>query len=55
VRITMAREEIARLNGLKFVPGMPVETFRADRRAHRDVASSETAARPKVMKAFRER
>ena len=27
VRISVAEEQIARLNGLKLVPGMPVETF----------------------------
>jgi HlyD family secretion protein len=54
VRITMPLEEIARLNGLKLVPGMPVETF--VQTGERTVMSYLVKPlHDQVMKAFRER
>jgi HlyD family secretion protein len=54
LRIAMPREEIARLNGLKLVPGMPVETF--VQTGERTVMSYLVKPlHDQVMKAFRER
>jgi HlyD family secretion protein len=54
LRIAMPREEIARLNGLKLVPGMPVETF--VQTGERTVMSYLVKPlHDQIMKAFRER
>jgi HlyD family secretion protein len=54
VRITLPVEEIARLNGLKLLPGMPVEAF--VQTGSRTVFSYLVKPlHDQVMKAFRER
>jgi membrane fusion protein, type I secretion system len=54
LRITMPREQIARLGGLKLVPGMPVETF--VQTGERTVMSYLVKPlHDQIMKAFRER
>jgi multidrug efflux pump subunit AcrA (membrane-fusion protein) len=54
VRITMPSEEIARLKGLKLVPGMPVETF--VQTGERTVMSYLVKPlHDQITKAFRER
>ena len=54
LRIAMPREEVARLNGLKLVPGMPVETF--VQTGERTVMSYLVKPlHDQIMKAFRER
>ena len=54
LRIAMPREEIARLGGLKLVPGMPVETF--VQTGERTVMSYLVKPlHDQIMKAFRER
>jgi HlyD family secretion protein len=54
VRITMPAEEIARLNGLKLVPGMPVEAFvQTDSRTV--MSYLVKPLHDQIVKAFRER
>jgi HlyD family secretion protein len=54
LRITMPKDEIARLNGLKLVPGMPVEAF--VQTGDRTVMSYLVKPlHDQIMKAFRER
>ena len=45
VRITVPENEVARLEGLKLVPGMPVEFIYPNQPAHRDVVSYPPVAR----------
>jgi membrane fusion protein, type I secretion system len=54
VRISITTAEIARLNGLKLVPGMPVEAF--IQTGHRTVISYLVKPlQDQIQKAFRER
>ena len=46
VRITLAESEIGRLGGLRLVPGMPVEAFIQNRRAHRALLRHEAVHGP---------
>jgi HlyD family secretion protein len=54
VRISLPSEEIARLNGLKLVPGMPVEAFiQTDSRTV--LSYLVKPLQDQIIKAFRER
>jgi len=54
VRIAMPESELARLNGLKLVPGMPVESFiQTDERTALSYLTKPLS--DQVMKAWRER
>ncbi len=54
VRIAIPASEIARLKGLKIVPGMPVECLYSDQPPHGDVLSDQAAPRPDQPRVSRE-